>query len=130
MKVKKWDVIVIGFFVLLSFMPALFFAMDAKGQDNELYAQVKVKGEVYGTYVLTGHKGRDEIRLETDLGINIIEIIDEKIGMFEADCPDHICYVPEFITKPGETIVCLPNRVVIEIKGEVPEKDGADIITG
>lgn len=59
MKVKKWDVIIISFFVLLSFVPALFFALDAKAQDAELYAQVKVKGEVYGTYLLTGHKGRE-----------------------------------------------------------------------
>ncbi len=130
MKVKKWDVIVIGFFVLLSFMPALFFALEAKGEVSGLYAEVKVKGEVFGTYVLTGHEGRQEITVETDLGKNIIEIVDEKIGMYEADCPDHVCYIPEFVSKPGETIVCLPNRVVIEIKGEEPKKDEADIITG
>ncbi len=129
MKVKKWDVIIISFFVLLSFMPALFFAMDAKGEETGLYAEVMVKGEVFGTYKLTGHVGREELTVESDLGKNIIEIVDEKIGMYEADCPDHICYVPEFISKPGETIVCLPNRVVIEIIGDIPE-DGADIITG
>lgn len=129
MKIKKWDVIIIGFFVLVSFMPALYFALEAKGGEGTIYAEVKVKGEVFGSYILTGHEGREVITVETNLGINIIEIVDEKIGMYEADCPDQVCYVPEFINKPGETIVCLPNRVVIEIKGELPE-DGADIITG
>lgn len=130
MKVKKWDVIIISIFVILSFVPALFFALDAKGEEPGLYAEVKVKGELVGTYALTGHEGREEFTVESDLGKNIIEIVDEKIGMYEADCPDHICYVPEFISKPGETIVCLPNRVVIEVMGELPEEDGADIITG
>ena len=49
-------------------------------------------------------------------------------GMYEADCPDQICYSPEFVSKPGETIVCLPHRVVVEVKGEAPDKDGTDII--
>ncbi len=129
MKIKKWDVIVIGIFVLVSFMPALYFALEAKGEEGAIYAEVKVKGEVFGSYKLTGHKGREVFTVETDLGVNVIEIVDEKIGMYEADCPDQVCYVPEFITKPGETIVCLPNRLVIEIKGELPE-DGNDIITG
>jgi len=61
---------------------------------------------------------------------NIVEIIDEKVGMHEADCPDKICYSPEYISRPGETIVCLPNRVVIEVKGEKPDADDEDIITG
>lgn len=130
MKLKKWDVIVIGFFVLVSFMPALYFALEAQGEERGLYAEVKVKGEVYGTYTLTGHQGREVIRIESDLGVNIIEIIDEKVGMYEADCPDQICYVPEFISKPGETIVCLPHRVVIEVRGGEPGDNDADIITG
>ncbi len=98
MKVKKWDVIIIGLFVVASFIPALIFTLNA--------------------------------RIETDLGINIVEFIDEKVGMYEADCPDKICYSPEYILRPGETIVCLPNRVVIEVKGESPDENDADIITG
>ncbi|SDH98509.1 NusG domain II-containing protein [Proteiniclasticum ruminis] len=65
-----------------------------------------------------------------NLGVNIVEIVDEKVGMYEADCPDKVCYSPEYISRPGETIVCLPNRIVIEVKGEEPQEDDEDIITG
>jgi len=130
MKVKKWDVIIISLFVIASFIPALIFTLQAKADTGGYYVEIKVQGELYETRELTGHTGREEIRIETDLGINIVEIIDERVGMYEADCPDKICYSPEYIGRPGETIVCLPNRVVIEVKGEKPDADDEDIITG
>ncbi|HCW72746.1 MAG TPA: hypothetical protein DHM90_01940 [Clostridiaceae bacterium] len=130
MKVKKWDVIIIGLFVVASFIPALIFTLNARADSGGYYVEIKVEGELYDTVQLTGHTGRDEVRIETDLGVNIVEFIDEKVGMYEADCPDKICYSPEYISRPGETIVCLPNRVVIEVKGETPDENDADIITG
>jgi len=129
MKVKKWDVIIISLFVIASFIPALIFTLQSKADTGGYYVEIKVQGELYETRQLTGHTGREEIRIETDLGINIVEIIDEQVGMYEADCPDKICYSPEYISRPGETIVCLPNRVVIEVKGEKPDADDEDIIT-
>ena len=36
--------------------------------------------------------------------------------MKEADCPDHLCMKQGEISHKGETIVCLPNRVVIEVE--------------
>lgn len=130
MKVKKWDVIIISLFVIASFIPALIFTLQARADSGGYYVEIKVQGELYETRQLTGHTGREEIRIETDLGVNIVEIIDEKVSMYEADCPDKICYSPEYISRPGETIVCLPNRIGIEVKGEKPDADDEDIITG
>ncbi|HBT19012.1 MAG TPA: hypothetical protein DEA52_03045 [Clostridiaceae bacterium] len=130
MRVKKWDVIIIGLFVLASFVPALLFTLNTRDSTGGYYVEIKVQGEVYATRTLTGHVGREEIRIETELGYNVVEIIDEKVGMYEANCPDKVCYNPPFIGRPGETIVCLPNRIVIEVKGEKPNEDDEDIITG
>ena len=38
-----------------------------------------------------------------------------KVKMKEADCPDQICVHHRAISKNRETIVCLPNKVVVEI---------------
>lgn len=130
MKVKKWDVIIIGLFVFASFIPALIFTINTREASGGYYVEIKVQGENYKKVQLTGHTGREEIRIETNLGVNVIEIVDEKVGMYEADCPDKVCYSPEYITRPGETIVCLPNRIVIEVKGEKPQENEEDIITG
>jgi len=46
--------------------------------------------------------------------------------MLEADCRDGICVDHTPISLNGETIICLPHRLVIEIDGgESPAIDGA-----
>ena len=50
-------------------------------------------------------------------GVNKVVINDGKVSMTEADCPDELCVKTGKISRVGETIVCLPHRVVVEIKG-------------
>ena len=47
--------------------------------------------------------------------------------MTEADCPDQLCVHQRAISKQKQTIVCLPNRVVVEVIGG--EDAGLDSIT-
>ena len=35
-----------------------------------------------------------------------------------SDCPDQLCVNSRSVDAPGESIVCLPNRVSVVIKGE------------
>ena len=63
------------------------------------------------------------IPIKTKYGYNLIEIGDEKVRVIEADCPDKLDVKQGYISKPGETIVCLPNRLIIEIKGENGENE-------
>ena len=44
--------------------------------------------------------------------------------MTEADCPDHLCMKQKAVDSTGGTIVCLPNKVVIE--GEKRESHNED----
>ncbi len=85
-----------------------------------------VKGEAGGTVVVyidgesaaTYHLHEDgEYVIETERGKNKLLIKDGKADMTEADCPDRLCVKQHSIHKTGETIVCLPHRVVIEIEG-------------
>jgi hypothetical protein len=131
MKVKKWDVIIIALFVLLSFVPVGIFAMTVAGNDESdgVYAVVTVQGEEYRTIKLTGHTGSEDILVKTELGMNLIQVVDGKVMMFEADCPDQVCVYQGAASKPGDMIVCLPHKVVVEIKGTVPDEEQTDITT-
>lgn len=54
---------------------------------------------------------------------NTIEISGGQVRMTEADCPDKVCIHTGKISQSGQTIVCLPNRVVIFISGKNPGVD-------
>ena len=59
----------------------------------------------------------EKIPIESQYGYNLIELGEDKVRVIEADCPDKIDVKQGWISGIGETIVCLPNRMVIEIKG-------------
>ena len=49
---------------------------------------------------------------------NLIVIQNGTVHMEEADCPDHLCILRGTIRYAGDSIICLPNKVVVEISGE------------
>ena len=54
--------------------------------------------------------------VEGEHGTNVITVSGGKIGVTEADCPDHYCMHRGFCDS-GAQIVCLPNRLVIKFTG-------------
>ena len=60
------------------------------------------------TYEISGFDG----------GYNTLVIKDGVAYLTEADCPDKLCVKQGKIKKAGETIVCLPHKVVIEVVGK------------
>ncbi len=53
---------------------------------------------------------------EISLPHNTAVIQNGQVFMRDGDCPHQICVRHAPISKKGETIVCLPNRVVIEVR--------------
>ena len=51
------------------------------------------------------------------------------LTMKKADCKDQICADHKAIEKSGETIVCLPHKVVIEIRSEDGKEQELDGVT-
>lgn len=83
---------------------------------------VTVDGAVYGIYPL------DEditVEISSDNGTNVLVIKDGLAFVEAATCPDKICVSHKPILRDGETVVCLPNRVVISVSST---KDGPDMI--
>ncbi len=56
------------------------------------------------------------VNAEIPLEHNTAVVCDGKVYMKDADCANQICVHHPAIQKSGETIVCLPNRVVIEVE--------------
>ena len=64
----------------------------------------------------------EDQEIEINGGTNILQIKGGKADMIEADCPDQLCIHQGPIHIQGETIVCLSNRVVVEITGNDKEE--------
>lgn len=71
---------------------------------------VKVEGEIQGVYSLA----KDQV-IEINDGTNILEIRNGTADVTGADCPDKLCVNQKAISKNGESIICLPNKVVVTV---------------
>lgn len=56
-----------------------------------------------------------------------VEIKNNSIRIVESDCPHRICVHSGAISRPGEIIVCVPNKVMIEIQGK--DESGFDAVS-
>lgn len=123
---KKWDIIIIISLLLISFLPEIIFGTTLIKKFDETYAEITVDGSFYKKIPLSTHTNIDEFTIDTKNGFNKIIVKDNTISISDANCSDHVCINQGFISKPGQTIVCLPNKIVIEIKGTISDDD--DII--
>ena len=112
-RLGKRDVVFLGALFLILLAGAAwfyFFRQDAGG-----IVEVTVDGTLYGTYALDKNQTVDIIIGETKT--NTLVIQNGMADMIEASCPDKLCVHQKAISRTGETIVCLPNKVVAEVKG-------------
>jgi hypothetical protein len=57
--------------------------------------------------------------IETSLGFNTVRIVEGKVCVESADCPNQNCVQQGAISEPGQTVVCLPHKLVIAIESSV-----------
>ncbi|MGN0482144.1 MAG: NusG domain II-containing protein [Lachnospiraceae bacterium] len=77
--------------------------------------EITIDGEAYGTYDLNQNQ---TIPIKKNGKVtNILTIKDGVAKMTEADCPDKLCIHQKEISAAGETIVCLPNKIVVTVIG-------------
>lgn len=99
-------------FLVLAAAAAVFYLPRG---NHGAQVKVTVDGDLYGTYSLNENQ---EIRIQKDGVItNVLVIKDGTADITEADCPDRLCVHQRAISKTKETIVCLPNKVVVEVAG-------------
>lgn len=99
------------------FLAALFFGLvwHLLHREPGAWAVVEVEGRETARYPL---EEDCTIAIEGyDGGRNMLVIEDGCVHVTDASCPDKLCEKQGQISANGETIVCLPNRVVITVQG-------------
>lgn len=103
---KKNDIILAVGIIIISI--AAFLAVMNSFKSGKTVV-ITVDNQTIGEYPL-------HINREIDLEHNKVTVKNGKVFVNYADCPDKVCFNHAPITKSGQTIICLPNKTVIEIE--------------
>lgn len=113
--IRKWDIVVLLVFLAV-LISLIVVTLMPKGDFVEVYDSGKLVYKMrlteYGEYDIEG-----KLKI----------IIDAKgVAVKDATCPDKLCELQGHIHTNGASIVCLPNKITIVIKGD---SNGVDVVS-
>ena len=114
---KKHDVLILAALLLLA---VILYALNTRAE-NKPAGRISVNGQAVQTVELSKDA---EFALEQNPAVRF-EVRGGAAAFIESSCPDKICINSGFLRYPGQTAVCLPNRVSLIIVGDA-EEHGAD----
>ena len=115
---KKQDFILIGVILAASAILLFFLYGPLSGSGN--YVKVEIDGKTVQTLRLDNDT---EQQISTDYGTNTLVIKNGEASVTNADCPDRICVNHRGIRRSGESIICLPHKLVITIVNDKDENE-------
>ena len=121
MNFKFGDFLIVFFFLFLAFS-----GFKVKNSNSNLKVEILTpfKKEIID---LTLNR---KLRIKGENGFLVLEIKNKKVRVIKSTCRNKICIKTGWISKEGESIVCVPNRVIIKILGNsFQKKKRIDYIT-
>ena len=113
------DIIFISALILLSAAALLTIHLT---KEEGAVVTVEIDGVAAGEYPLSQNGV-----FPLNNGTNVLVIENREAYLNFSSCPDHICEKTGKIRYVGQTIVCLPNRLSVTIKGD--SGDGVDLVS-
>ncbi len=125
-KLRKADLILFAAVLVFGAVLATVLLLRSAGGGM---AQVRVAGMVTASYPL--NENASYTITGANGGTNLLVIEDGSARIEEASCPDGVCIHTGRVRRDGQSIVCLPNQVVVEIISEtVKDSSGVDMTAG
>lgn len=122
---KKGDkiaaILIVGLIIISA---AGVFGFKQYVKSSHRIAVIKQNGKVIKTIDLDASKGKEQVNIPYNgNNFNLIEVDSGNIRFVDADCPDKICVKSGWISKSGESAVCLPHKTIINIEGRNSKYD-------
>ena len=114
MKHKK-EIIIIAALIVLSAIGILILRTVGSFGASSTVLVITSEDQIVAELPL---KNDAEKVIRTDKGENTVVIRDGQAYVIKADCPNQICVHSPKISQVGETIACLPHRLLLEIKAK------------
>ncbi len=74
-------------------------------QDGTLLHQIQLAEGYEDTFEIAGDNG---VR-------NTVEIVGERVRIAHSNCPDQVCVQTGWLSRAGQTSVCLPSKVIVKL---------------
>lgn len=131
--IRPFDIVIVSLLVIVSFVPLIIFNSYLKNIDKttENIAVISIDGKVVKEIELSENTKHQQFTLYPSFNqYNIIEVEGTRIRNKEDNSPDQIAVKTGWISKVGQTSICLPHKLIIEIiSSEGNTKDISDLIT-
>lgn len=112
-KTKRDFLLLAGILLTALLIWASFQLMNHGRADSVFVLQ---DGEVIASYPLS--EDRTAIISYGENEYNLLMISGQTVSVSDADCPDRLCVSQKAISRKGESIICLPHKLVIVIDSE------------
>lgn len=109
---RKADIILFCVLLLTAGALSVIFAMRLQAPAGSVV--VTIDGQPYGTYDLSEPR---EVEITNGEDRNVIRIGDGTVLMESSNCRNQVCVGHAPISRSGESIICLPHKIVVKIEG-------------
>ena len=123
-----WDGAVVLAVVLLAVSCALAIWGDRNGGDA-LTAVISVDGVETQRIALSGLKDTEQEEESNGYTLHI-HLTETEVWVDTSNCPTQDCVRTGHISRGGQSIVCLPARVIVALEGGPAAEDGVDAVLG
>lgn len=116
--------------VLAAAAACVVFTAGAGQSGGQLQAVVRRDGNIIKTVNLSELKKTETFTVDGDIPVTV-RLQHDGACVLESGCKDKICVKTGMLTRAGQTAVCLPAKVTLELKDITGQSTGQiDAVTG
>ena len=134
LKPTLWDGLVV-LLTLVLMLGSAWFIWGGEADTKELTVVISVDGEEVKRCPLTEFPDAEMACSGNGYTLKVAlaaDLYPDEFGVkvSHSDCPTQDCVHTGTITRAGQSIVCLPARIIIQLEGDAVSDGGPDIVIG
>lgn len=96
----------------------LLFGFAAKGGDEPSVCVIEINGDEYARYDLLSLTEDKIIEIDNEYGRNTVVISRNGAAVTYSDCADGLEVKAGSIDSAGQSLICLPHRLIVRLEGK------------
>lgn len=129
----KWGDILIAAATVVVALSLWGVSLIGRGTSDgdSAYAVIRFADETEQVYKLEDADRLGDISLVSGAYSYILRFENGRVRVLESDCPDQVCVLTGWLSRPGQIAACVPGRLLVRIvsDGAVEPGQEVDVVT-